>query len=519
MAPIRGLASNRNGKVADCSGNLLFTPLGVDYSPGCFMSLRLNLHLRLGIIYLSAVLFFGIAAYLTVHVFTFTTIESSAVISQDAPVIRGLENIRQEVDEAVKSARIAMAGQVSVAVARDKLNIVTQTLDELRKKTLSEERPLFDKIETDWNAITSALERMKASGSRLIFQEEVLPLLSDLSQAINGMEELRRSISFERVQKIHKAIQQAHQNLLLFVSLLVLTGLGLAWGMRRYVLRPLRLLARATDYVARRDFDHQITPLRNDEIGDLIHNFNDMTTRLAKSEQEKKEFVSLVAHEMRTPLTVIRGYADLMVDLPDETSEKEKVEYLMAIQRETVNLQEMTDDLFDVARANAGAFRVEPILTDMAQALADFLKAFEHLAEEKKISFSWDVSNLPQAVVDIKRVGQALRNLVVNAFKFTPAGGRIAVTGRVQGSEMILEVTDNGPGIAPEELSNIFTRYYQVKVREGQERSGTGLGLAIVREIALAHGGRAEVESEMGRGTCFRIILPIQERKERHEPI
>jgi len=190
---------------------------------------------------------------------------------------------------------------------------------------------------------------------------------------------------------------------------------------------------------------------------------------------------------------------------------------LKAILRETVNLQEMTDDLFDVARANAGSFRVEPVLTDMSQALADFLKPFEHVAEEKKIVFTWDISKLPQAAVDVKRMGQALRNLVVNAFKFTPERGRVAVTGKVRGQEIVLAVTDSGPGIAPEELDNIFTRYYQIRVQEGEARGGTGLGLAIVREIALAHGGRAEVESEMGKGACFRIILPMQKRKEQRE--
>lgn len=479
------------------------------------MKLRISLHLRLGILYFGAVLFFGIAAYLTARVFTFVTIEASAVIRQDAAVIRELGDVRQQVDEAVKSSRIAMAGQVSTSVARDKMNAVAHALAELRKMALPEEYPFLDRMDSDWNAIVSAVDQMKASPSHIgsIFQNKVLPLMGSLGQVIYGMEDARRSVSFERVQKIQKAIQQSYQNLVFFASLLVLTGLGLALGMRRYVLRPLRILTRATDRVASGDFERQLAPLRNDEIGDLMNNFNNMTLRLAKSEQMKKEFVSLVAHEMRTPLTVIRSYAELLIDPQVDSSENEKVTSLEAIFRETVTLQELTEDLFDVARANAGAFGVDPVLTDMAQELVPFLKSFEQVAEENKVSFTWDVSALPKAVVDVKRVGQALRNLVSNAFKFTPAGGQIDVKGKLQGNEMVLEVTDNGPGIAPEELDNIFTRYYQVKVHEGQKRGGTGLGLAIVREIALAHGGHAEVESEVGQGTRFRITLPIRERK------
>ncbi len=479
------------------------------------MKPRLNLRLRLGLIYFSAVLFFGITTYLTARVFTFVTLEASAVISQDSPVIRDLGSVRQQVDEAVKASRMAMAGQASALVAGAKLDMVALSMEELRKTALPEEYPFIDKIETDWNTIVSMLERMKYHPSLVgsIFQRKVLPLLSDLGQTITGMEDVRRSISFERVQKIQKAIQQTHKNLVVFVSLLILTGLGLVWGMRRYVLRPLRMLTRATDYVAKGDFEHQIVPLRNDELGDLMKNFNNMSMRLAEAEQIKKEFVSLVTHEMRTPLTIIRGYSDLLVNPPAGCSEDDKSNYLKLIVRETQNLQGLTEDLFDVARANAGTFKIDPALANMAEELAAFLKPFEHMATEKKIAFTWTVSELPAAVVDIKRVGQALRNLVGNAFKFTPAGGRIDVTGKLKGEEVVLEVTDDGPGIAPEELGSIFTRFYQIKVAEGQARGGAGLGLAIVREIAIAHGGRAEAESEMGRGARFRIILPIQKKE------
>ena len=477
--------------------------------------MRVNLHLRLGVIYFTAVLFFGIAAYLTVRAFTFVTIEANAVITQDIPVTRGLDALRRQVDEAVKLSRIAMVGQASTLDVQDKINGVTQSLEMLQTTVLPDERHFLDRINADWNAIVAALDQMKANSSRVgsIFQKEVLPLMSSLGQAIYDMKEARRTVSFERVQMIQESTERAYHHLLFFGSLLVLTGVGFAWGVRRYVLHPLTILTRATDRVAHGDFDHQIMPLRNDEIGDLMMNFNEMNQRLAKSEQMKKEFVSMVAHEMRTPVAIIRGYVEILADPKIETSEIEKNEYMMAILRESSNLKELTADLFDVARANAGAFSIDSVKVDLAQELTPFLQSFEPIATEKKIAFMWDVSTLPKTIADVKRLGQALRNLVANAFKFTPAGGKIGVTGKVQGNQIILEVTDNGPGIPPEELGHIFTRYYQVKVKEGQARGGTGLGLAIVREIALAHGGTVEVDSKVGKGTRFRMILPIREGK------
>jgi len=473
--------------------------------------LRINLKTRLTATYLVVVLFFGATAYLTVRVFNFVAFESNRVITEDDAMIRGLERLRQEVDEAIKISRLALAKQASDIEALQKRTAVTESLKELGKNALPEESVFFGEIVSHWNTATLALEQMTARPIHIAsaFQKEILPSLSALGQAISDMANRRRTISFERVQKIQQALQQSHQALFIFASLLILTGIGSAWGIQRYILRPLILLKKATEHVARGDFSHRITPWHKDEMGDLAGNFNDMSERLAKEEQTKKEFVSLVTHEMKTPLAIIKGYADFLVHPEEAVSEKDKIKALECILRETVNLQDLTNDLFDVARANAGTFRIEPVATELASELTLCLKPLETLAQDKNIALTWNFSELPSVLVDKNRVGQAVRNLAVNALKFTPPDGHIHVTGKAKDHEIILEVSDDGPGIAPEELAHIFTRFYQVKVKDSQNRGGAGLGLAIVREIALAHGGRVEAESEIGKGALFRIILPL----------
>lgn len=476
------------------------------------LSPRVSLRFRLGFIYLIVILLFVTAAYLTVHTFNFVVVESNAVIAQDDAVIRGLERVRQEIDQTVKISRLALAGEASTALSLQKRDTIPLLLEELKKFALAGEVPYMERIESNWGVVLEALDKMKARPGSIgfIFNKKILPALADMGQAISEMISMRREISFERVQKIRGIVQESRAYLMFFASIMILTGLSIAWAVRRYVLYPLRLLRGATEFVARGDLSHRVKPPHSDELGDVINSFNDMSDRLAEDERIKKEFVSLVAHEMRTPVTIIRGYAQLLTAPPENVAETSKAEWLESIYAETLNLQELTDDLFDMASAEAGMFKIEPEDTDLAKELLVYLKPFEQIALAKGISFEYDISALPDAAVDKKRVGQAVRNLVVNALKFTPSGGRISVLGKAEkdGDEIVIEVADDGPGIAPDELNNIFTRFYQIKIQEGESRRGIGLGLAIVREIALAHGGEVSVESEIGKGTVFRIVIP-----------
>jgi signal transduction histidine kinase len=477
---------------------------------------RRKISLRLGLAYLTGVLLFVAAAYLTFHVFSLVTTETDAIVSEDEVMIRMLRQELLLIDEAVKASRFAAAGQVTLSEAQLKRATADQSLNDVRQKLLPEERPLFESLESSWKTAVGLLEKMEQQQGRAgtIFQNELLPILTTLGQTLQKMESLRRERSFNRVETLQRMTRLTRFQLLFFLLPLILIGIGLAWSLQRYILRPLRALGTAADDVARGHFDRRVAVQRNDEMGDLIRHFNFMVQQLAEADRLKKEFASMVSHEMRTPLTVLRIYSSLLYHTPEAASEKEKARAVEFIHRETLNLQALTDDLFDVARAQAGAFRIAPYPADLAAELAAFLKPFEKQAEEKNIAFQWDVSALPNAVVDVKRLGQAVRNLMTNALKFAPTGGRVEVTGELREGHILLEVRDSGPGIPLDDQPHVFTRFYQVKPREGSGRGGTGLGLAVVREIALAHGGRAEVISKEGQPTCFRIVIPFIAPKE-----
>lgn len=471
----------------------------------------MSLRLRLSLVYLIiASLFLG-ATYLAIRVFTLVAAEADAVIARDTAMIRDLERLRGEIDRAVKASRLAATGQETLSSARLKRKAAGESLADLRNNILPEEAAPFARIEGDWTRIQETMERMETNTKRAasLFRREILPVLTGLGQAIQEMEAERRAVSFGRVQKIQEAIRKARANLTLLAVLLALAAVGLVLILKRYILRPLELLSRATDHVAQGDFEYRIAPpARRDEISAVIEHFNDMNRRLAEAEEMKKEFVSIVTHEMKTPLTLLQGYAEVLALPVDKATEEERREALEIVGRETATLTELTNDFFDVARARARMFRVDAAPVDLSRELGTLLRPFKKLAEKNKIVFKWNVSDLPEMVVDVKRIGQAVRNLVMNAFKFTPAGGHIEVRGSSAGDNIVLEIADDGPGIPAEDLPHLFTRFYQRKQKPGQSRGGAGLGLAVVREIALAHGGNVEVESEEGKGTRFRIVLP-----------
>lgn len=464
----------------------------------------------MGLIYFTGILFFLTGAYLTLHVFKLVTTETNAIIGQDEWAIKVLQQVHHMIDDAVKVSRLAVGGQESREVARQKRLLAEKQLENLRDLVLPEERSFFERVELEWRTAVTLLEKMEKQRGRAgeIFQGEVLTVLSDLGVALQAMEVARREVSFKRVQRILQAIKLARTQLLFLFLPLLLVGIGLVWGMRRYVLRPFAILHAAADDVALGNFEHQITLRQDDEVGELIEHFNDMVRRLSENEQRKREFASMVAHEMRTPLTVLHLFSSLLLNGEGLANEEDKARAMEYIHRETINLKTLTDDLFDVACAEAGAFRVEPRLIELADELAIFLKPFEKVAREKNVTFTWDISSLPQAVVDGNRLGQAVRNLLTNAFKFAPEEGKVEVKGELRGSEIVIEVRDNGIGVPLKEQPHVFTRFYQVKVAEGQSRGGIGLGLAVVHEIVVAHKGKVEVHSEEGGMTCFRISLP-----------
>jgi two-component system, OmpR family, phosphate regulon sensor histidine kinase PhoR len=242
-----------------------------------------------------------------------------------------------------------------------------------------------------------------------------------------------------------------------------------------------------------------------DNVGVVIV-FHDIT-RLKQLENIRQEFVANVSHELRTPLSIIKGYVETLLDEqpPDPATARQ---FLETIQRHSRRLENLIEDLLNISALESPQSRLElePLtLRDVAQTVADELA---RQAAEKKITVAIDLpADLPAARGHRPRLHQVFVNLLDNAIKYTPTGGRVVVTARATNGDIECCVADNGPGIGAEHLPRIFERFYRVDKARSRELGGTGLGLSIVKHIVQAHGGRVWAESEVGKGSRFYFTL------------
>jgi two-component system sensor histidine kinase BaeS len=288
----------------------------------------------------------------------------------------------------------------------------------------------------------------------------------------------------------------------------VAAALVVSFLLARRIANPLATLARAAGQVARGRYSARVPdPTGSDELATLAAAFNTMAEALAASEQRRLQLLADLAHELRTPLATIDGYLEGVGDgvmAADQTT-------LQVLQTETARLRRLVDDLNAVSRAEArqldlhlAACQPDTLVTSAVQAA----KA-AYAAKDVALTMRLD-PHLPQVAADPDRIGEVLANLLGNALRHTPAGGRVEVATTNPDGRVQLAVTDTGEGIPPELLERIFERFYRVDpARTHTDAGGSGIGLTITRAIIHAHGGRIHAESQgPGRGARFVIILP-----------
>jgi signal transduction histidine kinase len=308
---------------------------------------------------------------------------------------------------------------------------------------------------------------------------------------------------------------QAEQLLLERVNRTVLfaslgaAGLALVLGLllARTLTQPIRELTAATQAVAHGDLDQQVSVRSKDEIGELARSFNQMSSDLAKAQSVRQQMTADIAHELRTPLSVILGHVDAMEEgvLPPTP------ETLHIIREETAQLSRLVEDLRTLSRADAGELSLTKVPTDPHELIGKAVTSHRPLAAEKGIRLEIDAkAPLPEIMVDPDRIGQVLDNLLSNALRHTPEGGRIRVFAREAGGGVEFGVSDSGPGIPPEALPHVFDRFYRADSSRARDQGGSGLGLAIARSIVESHGGTIHAESKPGEGASFILWVPKQ---------
>ncbi|MCP6682566.1 two-component system histidine kinase PnpS [Bacillus nakamurai] len=260
--------------------------------------------------------------------------------------------------------------------------------------------------------------------------------------------------------------------------------------------------------IERRYFEVDGVPIMgpDDEWKGIVLVFHDMT-EIKKLEQMRKDFVANVSHELKTPITSIKGFTETLLDgaMKDD---KALCEFLSIILKESERLQSLVQDLLDLSKMEQQNFTLRVESFDAAKILHEIEALLQHKAAEKGISFQLDLPKGPIFVAgDAHRLKQVFLNLANNALTYTPEKGTVAISVKVRESDVDIEVSDTGIGIRKEEIPRIFERFYRVDKDRSRNSGGTGLGLAIVKHLIEAHEGKIEVSSEPGKGTVFTVTL------------
>jgi two-component system sensor histidine kinase BaeS len=272
----------------------------------------------------------------------------------------------------------------------------------------------------------------------------------------------------------------------------------------RRIARPLETLTAAADEVAIGHYDVAL-PERTggSEVERLAARFGEMAARIAESEELSRHFLMSVSHELRTPLTAIRGHVAALREgvLDDEDARRRSLE---VIAEEALRLERLVGDVLDLAKLDARRFALLREEVDMRALCERAYAAFAEEARARGIEYELELGQGAVLVTDGDRVLQIVSNLIANALHWTPAGGRVDLGLDAENGEVSVAVTDSGPGIARQERERIFRPFWS------GDTGGTGLGLTIARELALALGGRLELDTTLGRGSRFVLVLPVK---------
>jgi signal transduction histidine kinase len=301
-------------------------------------------------------------------------------------------------------------------------------------------------------------------------------------------------------------VSAVNRSLLYAMSAAGVLALILTLALTRGILRRVRALTNAAQKMQRGDLNQRVPNNSQDEIGRLAHAFNDMAAGLARMEHLRRNMVSDVAHELRTPLSNIRGYLEAMQDGVVEA----KPETIQSLYEEAMLLNRLVNDLQQLALAEAGQLKLARQQVPINDLIDKALQSIAYRAGENNIRLRANLpASLPPVQVDAERIGQVLRNLLNNAVEYTPRNGTITVSALQEPGHVQVAVHNDGSGIAPDHLPNLFERFYRVDRSRTRATGGSGLGLAIVKQLVEAHGGRVWAHSHPNQDATFYFTLPV----------
>ncbi len=309
------------------------------------------------------------------------------------------------------------------------------------------------------------------------------------------------------------ALNKTRDRILIVAAIALILGLVGSFILAQTMTNPIKKLAQGAAKIGEGKLDTVINVKSKDELGELAKDFNLMAQKLKELDRMKEDFMSSVTHELRSPLTAIKGYINLMLEgRAGEISPRQK-EFLTIVSNNTSRLGRFINDILDLAKIEAGMMEIKPELVSLYEPANEIMTLMKSVAEDKKITLISEVPpDAPKLMIDKDRVGQIITNLLSNALKFTPEGGKITLKYIDKGEYVQIGVADTGIGIPKESLGKIFSKFEQVSEHRKKVKGakGTGLGLSIAKGLTEGHGGKIWVESEVDVGTTFWFTLPKQ---------
>ena len=307
-------------------------------------------------------------------------------------------------------------------------------------------------------------------------------------------------------------ISAVHQSLLWVGLGMIGVSVVVSYFVVREIMRPLSTLTGAVQKVRTGSYGQTVSVERHDEVGVLTESFNEMSEELARNDKMRRQLFANIAHELRTPLAILQGNLEGMIDDIIPTDKK----ILLSMADETMRMGRLIQDLRDLSLAEINELTLHKEPADINVMLERAVSMLQPLCDEKDLTVQLNLSrDLPSLIIDIDRINQVIYNLLNNAIRYIERGCAITVSTlpvRVDGKSYAqVQIADTGKGIAPKDLEHIFQYFYRSEQSRNRKSGGSGIGLALAQQFIRSHGGNIWADSTVGKGTTFTFILPLKE--------
>lgn len=306
--------------------------------------------------------------------------------------------------------------------------------------------------------------------------------------------------------ELQQTMRDGYKIILMFMFIAVIIGFILIYISSKKISQPLLEMNKVAKIISNGDFEKRVTIRCTDEIGQLADSLNEMAESLYKQEQRRREFVSNISHDLRSPLTSMRGFLQAIIDgtIPPEKQQH----YLNIVLDESERLAVLANNILDINKLEEPGSKLNLVDFDLNELIRKTMSSFESRVLEKSININVTFSEEITIVnADYEKIQRVIYNLVDNAIKFTDLNGEISIITKLKDKKVYVTVKDNGRGISFEDQKRIFDRFYKVDASRGEDKKGSGLGLSIVKEFIKAHGENISLKSEINQGCEFVFTL------------